>query len=373
MLRPHTAMERYHLADLYSKLTADLGAGRLAAAHEGLCGALGFDFPAPPSSEAVSSAAARLAGILSYRGFKPAELAQMAAGVREVVKCEDIPVESASRFVARFQSHYRIVVGPPYVKDYLRLRSMPAQPDDPAAPRLVSIYLSRNDAGRRLLALENARRDDVAGAGALLGFPPCCIEAFARAAATSRVDQDTVNDDACRDLLRSVAPGGAGHPALNPLADAELLGFYPCRLDCLRAVERARPAAGALAAVESGVRIAAIQRQLERPVLYFRLPFFAAIDGLWEPGGLRVAAVLVNGFPDPTARQAQALFAATLHAWLAPGDVLHVEGADLVRVRSRRSERWPARSADAAPVLVRWQPWPERFFDPGAEFRQPTP
>lgn len=277
----------------------------------------------------------RVASLLSYRGFKPAELAMLAAGVKPVVKFEDIPLAEADTFVARAEGHYRLIRSEPYAKDGLMLRTHPVGPDEEA---LVTIYAGRDERVDALAAVEQRAPDDARSAGALLGFPPCCVEAFCADMERSRVDEDTVNDDSCIRILQTAKPGRA---VLNPLSNFDLLGFYPCSAQCdaataiaernLEALERQRPGSAARA-----------RERLTGTYLFFRLPFFAKVPNLpAEDGSLSLDGMLVNVFPHEPAATIQRRFAALLTA--AHGDRATVEVA-----------AWAEAVVPTAPVADRW-------------------
>ena len=276
--------------------------------------ATGDDTPAVPDTT-----------MLRYRGFKRAEIAMLLCGIKPVVKFEDIPTAAASAFVARYGDRFVLSVSAPYRKDYLLLRSSPTVATDKSA--LVTIYAALDDRGLELAALERSDPTNVAAAGQLLSIPTCCTQAFAADAQRARVDEETVNDDATARLLRSVADG-TGHPALDPLSDLELLGFYPCSLRCDAAIARASEV---LAAIDSlwPAHGQLCRRALGTPALFFRLPFFARkIDAQWR----------ANVFTQRDVAPVQSVFAAAI-------------------THASEVERSPLR-----PAVVRFAAWPVRFF-----------
>jgi hypothetical protein len=367
------AMQQYQLADIYTNLRRAVARGQEAETARWLGEVLGVELQ---EERPAMDPRVTLEPMLTYRGFKPAELAMLAADCKPVVKFEDLPIADAARFVARHRDHYQLETTAPYRKDYLLLRSRPVQPGMPPHDQLVALYASRTDAGARLRLLESTRREDVAGAGELLGFPPCCVAAFAQDFETSRRDQDTLNDDATRRLLTSAGRQDegwhTGEAALNPLSDLELLGFYPCRLDCPRALAQARR--NVLALLQSRPQLEVpVRERLARAVLFWRLPFFAALEGQFEGDALILTRVLVNAFADSQVRRIQGFFAAQLSGWLAGGDRIAVtsEGVE-VRAGDRFLRRFPADPL-LPPLAVRWKPWPQKFFDPGHGDAQPIP
>lgn len=349
-------MQMYRLATLYRHLHSAARRGDLVQAHAATTEAIAVGLPIP-----TPNANAALAPELTYRGFKPAELAVLTAGIKQIVKFEDIPVATAERFISKHSKSYDLIPSAPYTKDYLLLRSAPADATHPAA--LITIYASRTDAGRRLYDLERSDPTDVYGAGELLEIPECCVNAFAVDAARSRVDQDTINDDACKRVLTSV-PNGTGHPALDPLSDLELLGFYPCTLLCKAAIARAELVGRALAQLAPSTATKASE-QLGRSTLFFRLPFFARLsDGATASEEVAV----VNALPDKTVRQIQTLFAQSLSTFTTAADTVRVETSTdstyLVALSAAGETARVRCNNTAAPVLAHYQPWPDNFFDP---------
>lgn len=350
----------YQLAQIYHTLRQAVAGGQPAQASRGLSQALGLDLPDRPPDFALARANARgLVPQLTYRGFKPAELAMLAADVKPVVKLEDIPLAAARRFVASHGGRYRITASEPYLKDCLLLRSHPAPPGHPSS--LVCLYVSRGDQGAALHTLEAEHRENVEGCGRLLGFPACCIAAFAADFAVSRADQDAVNDDACRRVLVTAGPDRPGHPGCNPLSDLEMLGFYACTARCAAALALATRTAAALGQAHPEA-LAQARTQLCRPALFFRLPFFLVFDGSFQDGTLVYRDVQANVFPDPVVRRVQAWFAAHLLAVLGPGDRLRigpsaveVYAADRPIAQLPFDPRWP-------PLLTTWQSSPPQFF-----------
>ena len=81
-------MQMYQLAQTYRHLRAACQRADIDATHQQICTALGIALPAPEAA-----AAPRMEAGLTYRGFKPAELAMLAANVKPLVKFEDVPIK----------------------------------------------------------------------------------------------------------------------------------------------------------------------------------------------------------------------------------------------------------------------------------------
>ena len=357
-------MQKYELSRIYGELRTAVRTSRLAEANGLLASVLGVDLDPSQQYAAADQLDAGMAPDLSFRGFKAAELAMLAANLKPVVKFEDIPIEQAMRFTRRYGGHYNLVVGPQYQKDYLALRSQPLErgAGDRLAKALVCIYASRDDSCRRLLELEERDPANIHATGELLGFPSCCIDAFAADFQRCRDEQDDINDEACRRLAATASHGRLGLPALNPLSNHELLGFYPCDMRCEAALAYARRSAAALARVRPQ-HLSDVREQLGRSCLFWRLPFFVHFDGEVEGGRLRYRSARVNVFPDQEVADIQRLFASHLLPWLSQGDTLEVS-ADVLRVASGATtlREWSL-AGGVAPVLTALEGWDADWSD----------
>lgn len=362
-------LARYQLGQIYASLRLAARQGRWAQASELLGNALGFALPGRPGRAEIAQALRdHCICQLTYRGFKPAELAMLSGGIKPVVKMEDIPLAQARRWLADLPGSLCAEIGETYRKDYLALRSTPCDPADPEA--LVCLYAGQPHAVAELRSTEASAREDAQTAGRILAIPDCCAQAFAADFARSRQDQDALNDDATRRLLRSATPQNPGPWQLNPLADAELLGYYPCSLRCEASRHRAAAVLDQLRQGDPTAAAAAATR-LSRPNLFWRLPFFAVVDGQWQPASrdgasadhidpldhppvLRYRAIRFNVFADPLTRSIQGLLAAHLMPQLLRGDGLSATDQGLTISRAGRViARFPT-TAEMAPVLTAW-------------------
>lgn len=342
-------MEPYRLASLYAELRNAANKGDQSTAISLLSEALGCQLP----RDVTPISADRCTTRLSYRGFKPAELAMLAANLKPVVKFEDVPSKAADQFVERYGQHYQLVRGPQYYKDYLTLRSRRA-PLRGEVP-MTFIYASRDDAGERLRTLEHDHPDAIEKAGELLGFPACCSAAFARTFAISRNDQDALNDDAVYALLQATMQT-PGMKELDPLSDLDLLAFYPCTPRCAHA---AAFADRTLAALQQSAPVQAAEAisTLGAPILYWRMPFFIVFDGeaiAGAPATIHYRHARVHVFPDPAVARLQRLFAGLILPLLDRGDQLTMEAGDVV-IRAQGAEVGRLRrQGDRSPVLGVW-------------------
>lgn len=350
-------LARYQLGQIYASLRMAARRGHWAQASELLGNALGFDLPGRPGhAEIVQALRDHCICQLSYRGFKPAELAMLFGGIKPVVKLEDIPLAQARQWRASLPSGIHAEIGETYRKDYLLLRSTPCDPGDPDA--LVCLYAGQAAAVAELRSTEASAREDAQTSGRILAIPDCCTRAFAADFAQSRQDQDALNDDATRRLLSRATPQNPGPWRLNPLADAELLGYYPCSLHCEASLRRADAVLDQLRLRDPNAALAATTR-LSRSNLFWRLPFFAVVDGTWQPSDsgpavLHYRAIRFNVFADPVARSIQGLLAAHLMPLLLRGDRLATGPQGLTISRGDQiMSRLPCVSG-AAPVISAW-------------------
>ena len=148
------------------------------------------------------------------------------AGAKPVTKLEDglgpelqdaISRELARRVGGELTTHTRLRRW-----DHGHTREMFLGADAGAVEEVMTLMEARDHAG--------AAHAAVARTGALLGYPECCAEAFARSASVLR--------DANGWLLlkRRLETPGAAPPELNPC----LMPYVPCSMDCARTLELTR-------------------------------------------------------------------------------------------------------------------------------------
>ena len=352
--RVNGGLQKYQLAEIYARLRRAAGQGDVRESVALLRQALPVALPEPGPGAIAAALTDGLVPALTYRGWKPAELAMLADDVKPVLKFEDIPLADARKFEARYAAQYQILVTEPFVKDYLLLRTRPGQPDPREA--LVTLYVSRGDQARQLRDLELADPYAAEASGALLGFPPCCTAAFARVFGASRADQDTVNDDATRAVLDAATTATPGHAWLNPLSDMEPIGCYACSPRCPEALALAGRSVAALTHRRPDL-VQSARAALTAPTLLWRLPFFLTFTGASHGDGLAYTAVHANAFPDPAVRRVQAVFAATLLPLLRQGDWLQVHDTHL-EVRKGQIRVGELAWSGPPPALSAWT-WPD--------------
>lgn len=193
----------------------------------------------------------------------------------------------------------------------------------------VELYIARDPACARRAAQLQADGDPSAALreiGALAGYPPCCIDAFAR-------QEERANNSANRyhTWARTVAPDGSS-PApwpweLNNL-HIMLVPFYPCSYRCAHALAWARTTLNELAAVHPEF-VDALRGVLARPVLYFDHDHQLVFDGTWVGDGVTYRSVAL---PPPASPQLEALAAA-----IGRGDRLQFDDHQLLVERDGRA------------------------------------
>jgi hypothetical protein len=207
---------------------------------------------------------------------------------------------------------------------------------DHGEPR-VELYIARDAELARRAARLQAEEDPtraLAEIGALVGYPPCCVAAFAR-------QDDRANNSRNRyeSRARTLAPDGST-PApwpweLNNL-HTMVAPFYPCSYRCAAALAWARAALAELARAHPAFA-AELGAVLSRPVLYFDHDHQLVFDGAADGGEILYRSVAV--LPSTAAQLAP------LAAAISAGDrlsfderELRVEGAGRTVLRLTRTD-----------------------------------
>lgn len=181
---------------------------------------------------------------------------------------------------------------------------------DQGEPR-VELYLSRDPALARRMAALQAEGDptrSLTEIGELVGYPPCCVAAFA-----AQGDRANNTRNRYESRARTLMGAGTGQPPwpweLNNLHTV-LIPFYPCSYTCEAAVDWARASFREMASVHSQLA-AEMRRCLARPVLYFDHEHQIVLHGASSEGGVDYEAVsLPNGGSASLHRLESALAAA---------------------------------------------------------------
>lgn len=187
--------------------------------------------------------------------------------------------------------------------------------------------------------------------GLLLGYPPCCVDAFVAASGSAAAGEAGINEAA----IRSTAGLDGEIPwEMNTLSHMSPVGFTPCRAGCPGALAFARRLLDALGRADPA-GLAVVERVLRRPVLFFRYPILYVLDGAPAPArAVDYAAAL----PNDDASGLPAVLAAwqedELGSALAAGDRVELSGGALaVRRAGAVVAAWELCDA-RVPMLLRF-------------------
>lgn len=328
--------------------------------------------PAPDWSRATALAreaedaagALRAAGFLSGRALPPGRALPQDPDLRPVPRLElmafeagikpalylTLPRAEAEALLPRFDKYF--VTRVDYALDHDLVRDVRARVNTPEGEGThVDLFIAR-DASQSARAREiyldpRGPSAHLREMGAMLGYPACCVEAFAAL-------DDRSNNSAIRYAAhaRTAAGGGRFEPVLNNLF-AHVLPWFPCGYGCAPSVEAAR-AVLARFAEEDPAGAAALQKRLRRSVFYVDHARLVALEGARLEGDvLRYAGALGSlGGVEGDARAVAARFEASLGSLLALGDGL--------RLGEGRLEVFAGGRVVAS--LERGPPWLGRLF-----------
>jgi hypothetical protein len=260
---------------------------------------------------------------------EPLELWPFRAGTKPVAFLTALPSE-ADRLAAYFEGAH--------VERRDRRVQVSAQDAwldrrDVGEPR-VELYISRDPSAAAQAARLQTEGDpsrSLRELGALMGYPRCCIEAFAE-------QTDRGNNTRNRYATAARTTAGAAWPwELNNVL-AMLIPCYPCRYTCASALELARSALAAMHAAHPGSR-RALGEKLARPTLYFDHERQLVLHGEAEGETARYTGVSVPEGSSP----AFSSFAGAI----ATGDELTFTD-DLLSVRASGREILRLRRTDPA-------------------------
>jgi hypothetical protein len=251
---------------------------RSEAHRRGPLAALGLCGEPPDAVPAPEEQPARLGRCTELWSFR--------AGLKPVVFLTVRPEEEAATLASFGEVHVERLVR----KVRVEAQDRWVDRRDEGEP-YVELYLSREPGlAARAASLQQHPSGQLAELGALLGYPACCIAAFA-------AQRDRANNTANRYAtgLRTASPGPWPWQ-LNNLSQM-LLAFFPCRYDCPRALAQANAALVELERAHPGA-LQATRAALGRDTLYFSHGLHLALAG-------EVPAV-AKGAPPALARLAAA-------------------------------------------------------------------
>jgi hypothetical protein len=335
---------------LYDRLFAASAAGDARAAHHAFLAVVGLR-ARREVARVPTAPPARTVAMRRYGEPRRIDLVALASGARKVAKFEDLRGHDAGRLAARLGAEGLTVVRVgPYTK-----RFDVSVSDDAGRAARAGLYTVIASRGAEAPAVAEAERDRSAEgtrrAGLLLGYPPCCVDAFVSASGSAAAEEAGINEAA----IRSTAGLDGEIPwEMNTLSHMSPIGFTPCRAGCPGALAFARRLLDALGRADPA-GLVVVERVLRRPVLFFRYPILYVLDGAPAPAcAVGYAAALPNddasGLP------------AVLAAWqedeigsaLAAGDRLELSGGTLcIRRAGAVVAAWEL--ADArVPMLLRF-------------------
>lgn len=315
------------LADRYDDLRRAFERGDEARASATFHAIVGLE---PTSDPLPSVAPPSRTALLRHDQPRAIDLKALREGARDIAKFEDLAYDAAVRLERRLRAEgFTAVHSEPYARRY----DVGLTVGGVSSSARYDVVVSRGDLAHRFIEAERDR--SAAGtrrAGALLGYPPCCVERFIEIERTSEAQREGVNETALRAFVDSA---DAIPWELNPLSQHAPVGFSACSARCPAALAFARR----LLAVLSDDERAVVHRVLMRPLLLLRLPLLYAFDGPVLPdGSVRYERVVVHDHGFHAALQAWA--ARTIGVALTAGSEFRLDDATLVVVGAERSWHW---------------------------------
>jgi hypothetical protein len=145
----------------------------------------------------------------------------------------------------------------------------------------IELYAARDaETVRRLVELQERDPTEAAPAiGALLGYPACCVQAFA-----AQIDRADNSYNRYAIAARTAFGPGAWPSSLDDTA-LKLLPHFPCTYRCERSREQATQLLSALALEDAPLQ-SKILAYLRGPVLYFDHDHQIRLDGMIAEGGI---------------------------------------------------------------------------------------
>jgi hypothetical protein len=120
--------------------------------------------------------------------------------------------------------------------------------------------------------------------GALMGYPPCCVQAF--------LGQRTRGDNLENERLTfRRAPDEPLHPLLHRVGGVRLLSHHPCSPSCAGSIRIGEHILEALVDIDAPAAARARER-MDRPVLFLDYQRRLELQGAWERARFRVDAAV---------------------------------------------------------------------------------
>ena len=332
----------------------------------------GREAPSPDWSRATAlakeaegtEAVLRAAGFLSGRPLPEARALTADPDVRPVPRLElmafeagikpalylTLPRAEAEALLPRFGKHF--VTRVDYTLDHDPVRDVRARVNAPEGEGThVDLFIARDESSaaraREIYLDPRGPSAHLREMGAMLGYPACCVEAFAAL-------DDRSNNSAIRYAAhaRTVAAGARFEPVLNNLF-AHVLPWFPCGYGCGASVEAGR-AVLARFAEEAPSDASVLQKRLQRSVFYVDHARLVAFEGARMEGDvLRYGRALGSlGGVEGEAWAVSARFEGAMGALLSQGDGL--------RLGEGRLEVFAGGRVVAS--LERGPPWLGRLF-----------
>lgn len=260
------------------------------------------------------------------------------AGAKQIIKKEGVPLADVDALVDQ-AGEWGLAVHVARDREYgLGARDSM----DRAGRGYVTVLLARDatvlprarallDAESDLRAPTSTQRQAMRGFGELLGYPPCCIEAYLAGPSSPAFERGTTGFY----LEPYHRTAGPFDPRLNRFAlDRALVSHAPCTYRCAPSAEIAQAALDATEVLDPGfARRSAVR--LARPVLWWSQERQVILTGAhWERGWLNYSGIEASSGADPSAPSVREAFERAA-AILEQGTALRYVLGARVDVRSR--------------------------------------
>ena len=259
-----------------------------------------------------------------------------------------LPRAEADAIAQRFGDHRMARVDYLFMYDAVTdvRRRAPAAPGEGTH---VDLFIARDAAlverARTIYEDPRGPSEHLAEMGAMLGYPPCCVEAFAAL-------PDRSNNTAIRyaSIARTRRLGLPFAPVLNNLF-AYVLPSFPCSYGCARSVAQAEAVLDLLARTQPDTA-ATLRRALARPVLFFDHARLVVLEGARLDGDVIRYGGVAGGLSPTEDHAVRERFERALCAVLTRGDGLRVTDGALEVLRGSARAAWLPRCEPSLGVLA---------------------